>query len=97
LWNAQEADRVPGPWDRPRTSAPFADDEAPATATATTGADVADLLLPRTDAGALTQAVIAGAVYIALLIAVRRNRDLMWFVGGLASLTFAWFALRTVH
>ena len=30
-------------------------------------------------------------------VAVRRDRDLLWFVGGLATLTFAWFALRTVH
>ena len=30
-------------------------------------------------------------------IAVRRNRDLLWFVAGRARLTFAWFALRTVH
>lgn len=56
-----------------------------------------DLLLPRTDAGALSQAVTAAVVYMAALVSVRRNRDLMWFVGGLASLTFAWFALRTVH
>ena len=58
---------------------------------------MADLLLPRTDAGALAQAVGAAVAYTGALIAVRRNRDLMWFVGGLATLTFAWFALRTVH
>ena len=56
-----------------------------------------DLLLPRTDAGALAQAVGAAVVYTGALIAVRRQRDLLWFVGGLAALTFAWFALRTVH
>ncbi|MGH9110921.1 MAG: hypothetical protein ACRDZN_01250 [Acidimicrobiales bacterium] len=56
-----------------------------------------DLLLPRTDAGALAQAVGAGVVYAGALIAVRHNRDLQWFVGGLAALTFAWFALRAVH
>jgi hypothetical protein len=56
-----------------------------------------DLLLPRTDAGALAQTVTAAAVYTGALVAVRRHRDLLWFVGGLATLTFAWFALRTVH
>jgi hypothetical protein len=58
---------------------------------------VVDLLLPRTDAGALAQAVTAAVLYTGALVAVRRNRDLLWFVGGLATLTFAWFALRTVH
>ena len=56
-----------------------------------------DLLLPRTDAGALAQAVGAAVVYTGALLAVRRHRELLWFVGGLATLTFAWFALRTVH
>ena len=28
---------------------------------------------------------------------VRRNRDLLWFVAGLACPTFAGFALHTVH
>jgi hypothetical protein len=58
---------------------------------------VAELLLPRTDAGALGQAIAAAVVHAGLLIAVRRNRDVALFVGGLASLTFAWFALRTIH
>ena len=56
-----------------------------------------DLLLPTTDGGALAQAVLAVPLYVAALIAVRRSRDLVWFVAGLAVLTFAWFALRTVH
>lgn len=56
-----------------------------------------DLLLPRTDAGALAQTVGAVVVYCALAVAVRRNRDLLWFVAGLATITAAWFALRTVH
>jgi hypothetical protein len=56
-----------------------------------------DLFLPTTDAGALFQALAAAPIYLAALIAVRRQRDLLWFVGGLAVLTYAWFALRTVH
>ena len=43
------------------------------------------------------QAITAAVLFSVALIAVRRNRDLLWFVGGLAGLTFAWFALRTVH
>jgi hypothetical protein len=53
-----------------------------------------DLVLPRTDAGAIAQAIAGATIYSGLLIVVRRNRDLMWFVGGLAALTIAWFALR---
>jgi hypothetical protein len=37
---------------------------------------VIELLLPRTDAGALAQAVAAAVATTAALIAVRRNRDL---------------------
>lgn len=56
-----------------------------------------DLLLPRTDGGALAQAVGAVVVFGSVGIAVRRNRDLLVFVVGLATVTAAWFALRTVH
>lgn len=56
-----------------------------------------DLLLPRTDAGAFVQAVVAVVVFGTSLAAVRRSREMLWFVSGLATITFAWFALRTVH
>lgn len=56
-----------------------------------------DLLLPRTDAAALVQALVAAVVFAAALVAVRRSGELLWFVSGLATITFAWFALRTVH
>lgn len=56
-----------------------------------------DLFLPRTDAGALAQAIGAAVLFAAAAIAVRRNRELLVFVAGLASITAAWFALRTVH
>ncbi len=56
-----------------------------------------DLALPRTDAGAFTQAVVAVPVFGCALWRVRHNRDLVTFVAGLAVMTFAWFALRTVH
>lgn len=56
-----------------------------------------DLLLPRTDAGAAFQAVVALVLFVAALVAVRRNPDLRMFVYGLGTITAAWFALRTVH
>lgn len=56
-----------------------------------------DLALPRTDAGAFTQAAVASALFGLGLWRVRRNRDVLTFVAGLATITFAWFALRTLH
>ena len=56
-----------------------------------------EVLLPRTDAGAGIQLVIALALFLAATVAVRHNRDLLWLVAGLGTVTFAWFALRTLH
>lgn len=56
-----------------------------------------DLALPRTDAGAFVQAAIAVPIFGIALWRVRHNRDIRTFVVGLATLTFAWFALRTLH
>jgi hypothetical protein len=58
---------------------------------------LAELVLPRTDAGALVQLVVAICVFAPARWFVRQDRDLRAFVAGLATLTFAWFALRTVH
>lgn len=58
---------------------------------------VVDFLLPRTDAGVLAQMIGAFLLFGGLALAVRRNRDLFVFVAGLATVTAAWFALRTVH
>ncbi len=41
--------------------------------------------------------VVAVVFFTGLGFAVRRNRDLVVFVSGLATITAAWFALRTVH
>lgn len=56
-----------------------------------------DLALPRTDAGAFVHAAIAVPVFGMALWRVRHNRDIRTFVVGVATLTFAWFALRTLH
>lgn len=56
-----------------------------------------ELFLPRTDAGAGVQAIVALVLFVVALAAVRRNPDLRVFVLGLGTITAAWFALRTVH
>jgi hypothetical protein len=56
-----------------------------------------DLLLPRTDAGVAAQVIGALVVFAVVAVLVRRSLDLLWFVGGLCTLTYAWFALRTLH
>jgi hypothetical protein len=40
---------------------------------------------------------VAAAVFGGALWRTRRNRDVLTFVAGLTTLTFAWFALRTLH
>lgn len=56
-----------------------------------------ELALPRTDAGVLAQASVASVFFGFAVWRSRHNPDLRIFVAGLATLTFAWFALRTLH
>lgn len=56
-----------------------------------------ELLLPRTDEGAAVQAIVAAVVFAVVLVAVRRHAEVRLLVAGLAVMTAAWFALRTVH
>jgi hypothetical protein len=56
-----------------------------------------DLLLPTTDAGALTQLVAVGAVTALAATALRRHRELRTFVTGVGKFTRALLALRAVH
>ncbi len=56
-----------------------------------------ELLLPRTDAGALAQLIVVLVVWIGLLVAVRRSVEARLLVGGVGMVILAWFALRTVH
>lgn len=48
------------------------------------------------DAGAFTQAAVAVPAFGVALWRVRHNKEIRTFVIGLA-ITFAWFALRTLH
>lgn len=56
-----------------------------------------DLLLPRTDRGVAVQAVFAAVVFAIAVFAVRGDRDLRLFVGGLGMLAAAWFGIRAIH
>ncbi len=56
-----------------------------------------ELLLPRSDAGVLAQAlVVFPALAIALLL-VRRDREWRVLVFGVLTISAAWFGLRAVH
>lgn len=56
-----------------------------------------DLLLPRTDAGALVQLVIVLALVPPGLWWARRDPERLWLVAGVAVAAIAWFALRALH
>ena len=56
-----------------------------------------DLALPSTDAGAITQAVIALVILAAAYWFVRKQPEARSFVIGLAVLSFSLMALRAVH
>jgi hypothetical protein len=58
---------------------------------------VRDLLLPRTDAAVLVQALVAGGVFASALLLARRNRELVLLVIGFATVTFGLFGLRALH
>jgi len=53
--------------------------------------------LPTTDGGVYAQAIGALLIYGLALWLVRRNRDLVWFVAGLATLTAGLMGLRALH
>ncbi len=56
-----------------------------------------DLLLPRTDAAVLAQALVAGVVFATALLLARRNRELVLLVIGFATVTCGLFGLRALH
>lgn len=56
-----------------------------------------DFLLPATDRGVYAQAIGALVIFGLALWFVRRNRDLVLFVVGLATLTAGLMGLRTLH
>lgn len=58
---------------------------------------MSDLLLPRTDAGVAVQVAAAAAVYLGALLATRRSPEFRQLIIGLATMTAAFFALRTLH
>ena len=57
-----------------------------------------DLVLPKTDRSVFIQVGIAVVFWGVALIAVRNHRnELRQLVLGLAIMTLAWFAFRTIH
>ena len=59
---------------------------------------VRDLLLPRTDLGALVQVLVVFVVFPPLIyLAARRQRDVGIFVTGVFMLLLGLMAVRTIH
>ena len=56
-----------------------------------------ELLLPRTDAGVLVQALVVFPALGIALVLVWRDREWRALVLGLLTMTTAWFGLRAVH
>ncbi len=56
-----------------------------------------DILLPRTDAGALAQVVVLAVTLVATLVVVRRSAEARLLVLGVGLVALGWMALRTLH
>ncbi len=56
-----------------------------------------ELLLPRTDRGVLAQLAVAIVVLTGAFLVFRRDHDVRLLVVGIAVITGAWFALRSLH
>ena len=56
-----------------------------------------DILLPRTDAGALAQVVVVAVALVATLVVVRRSAEARLLVLGVGLVALGWMALRTLH
>jgi hypothetical protein len=64
---------------------------------ASTRLPLASVLVPASDAAVYVQTLTAAIIFAVGLWLSRGNRSLMTFVGGLAILTAAGMALRTLH
>ena len=56
-----------------------------------------DVLLPRTDAAVLVQALVVFPALGLALVLARRDREWRVLVLGVLTMTVAWFGLRAVH
>lgn len=59
--------------------------------------DLRDLLLPRTDAGVLAQAVVVTIAFLAALVVVNRSREVRLLVLGIGLVALGWMALGILH
>ncbi len=56
-----------------------------------------ELLLPRTDAGVLTEVILVALIGGVAFWLARHDRELRIFVAGCVVFTYAFFGLRAVH
>lgn len=56
-----------------------------------------ELFLPRTDAGAIAEALVTVIAVAAALVVVRGSREGRLLVLGLGMAALGWMALRTLH
>jgi hypothetical protein len=63
------------------------------------GADVVQLLLPRTDPGAIVQAIVSMALlfFVVVRLSRRDRKDAAWFIGGMGTMWFSFMVFRTLH
>lgn len=61
------------------------------------GGLLVEILLPRTDAGVLTQLIIVLTISGLLLWRVRHDRDLRFFVAAISFFVLSLFVLRAAH
>lgn len=63
------------------------------------GADVVQLFVPRTDPGAVLQAIVSMALLFFVVVRLYRRdwKDTAWFVAGLGTMWFSFMAFRTLH
>ena len=56
-----------------------------------------DLVLPRSDRAVAIQLIVVVPLFLMWIVLARRNRDHLLLAVGVAVITLAWFALRTLH
>jgi len=60
---------------------------------------VVQLFLPRTDPGAVLQAIVSMTLllFVVVLLYRRDRKDTAWLVAGLGMMWFSFMAFRTLH
>ncbi len=58
---------------------------------------ISELLNPTTDRAVFMQVAVILTTWLVVGVAVRRNRDVLHLVSGIALMALAWRGLRAVH